>query len=203
MSTITSGVGLISGINTGALITALISLDSGPLIDDENQIAKFQQIQTTYSGFSTSLGSLQSIAQSLALPLTFQNADANSSDQSVLTATAAPGAAQGTYQFQVSNLVSTQQSVSNGFSNSSTAPVGAGTITLEEGSGLVSSQTTLSQLNGGAGIPSGQFRITDRSGNSAVIDTSSDVTLDDLVNQINSATGISVKASITNQGLVL
>ncbi len=52
-------------------------------------------------------------------------------------------------------------------------------------------------------MPAGQFRITDAAGNSAVIDTSSDMTLDDVVNQINNADGISVHASVTDQGLVI
>ena len=146
---------------------------------------------------------MQQIGQSLALPQTFQNATSNSSNPNVLTATTSVGAAVGSYQFQVAQLVSTQQSISTGFSDPSSTPIGAGTITLEEGGGEASSQTPLSQLNGGAGVTPGQFRVTDASGNSTVIDTSNDVTLDDVVNQFNNAVGISVHATVTDQGLVI
>ena len=49
----------------------------------------------------------------------------------------------------------------------------------------------------------GQFRITDGSGNSAVIDISKSVTLDDVVNDINNSLDVSVKASISDDHLVL
>jgi flagellar hook-associated protein 2 len=203
MAQITSSVGLISGIDTGDLINELISIDSAPVTLLQTQVSSAQAQEQAYQSLETQLSSMQQIGSTLALPQTFQDATTNSSDPTVLTANAAVGAAVGSYQFQVSRLVTTQQSISNGFTDPDTAPVGAGTITLEEGGGEASSQTPLAQLNGGAGVPAGQFRITDRSGNSAVIDTSNDITLDDVVKQINSALGISVQASVTDNGLVL
>ena len=203
MGQITSNVGLISGINTGAIIDGLISLDSGPVNLLQTQVTSAQNQAAAYNTLETSLTSIQQIGQNLALPQTFQNATTNSSNPNVLTATAGIGAAVGSYQFQVAQLVTTQQTISTGFANTTSAPVGAGTITLEAGGGEASSQTPLSQLNGGTGVAQGQFRITDRSGNSTVINTSNDVTLDDVVNQINNSLGISVKASVTDQGLVI
>jgi flagellar hook-associated protein 2 len=203
MGTITSNVGLISGINTGAIIDGLISIDSQPINLLQTQIKSAQNQQTAYKAIETQLTSIQQIGQSLALPQTFQAATTTSSNQNVLTATAGVAAAVGSYQFQVARLVSTQQTISNGFANTGAAPVGAGTITLEEGGGEAFSQTALSQLNGGAGVTRGQFRITDRSGKTTVIDTSNDITLDDVVTQINNALGVSVRAAVTNQGLQL
>jgi flagellar hook-associated protein 2 len=203
MAQITSSVGLISGINTGAIINDLISFDSQPITLLQTQITSAQDQEQAYQTLQTQLNSMQQIGQSLALPTTFQAATTTSSNPNVLTATAATGAAVGSYQFQVAQLVTTQQSISNGFTDTTSAPVGAGTITLEEGGGQAYSQTPLSQLNGGTGVAAGQFRITDASGNSAVIDTSSDVNLDDVVNQINNASGISVHATVSDNGLVL
>jgi flagellar hook-associated protein 2 len=201
MAQITSNIGLISGINTGAIIDGLISIDSEPVTLLQTQITSAQDQQQAYSSLETQLTAMQQIGQNLALPQTFQAATATSSNSNVLTATTGVGAAVGNYQFQVAQLVSTQQSISDGFANTTSAPVGAGTITLEEGGGEAYSQTPLSQLNGGSGVAQGQFRITDRSGNSAVINTSNDITLDDVVSQINNATGISVHAAVTDDGL--
>lgn len=203
MGTITSNVGLISGINTGAIIDGLMAINSAPVTLLQTQVTSAQNQNAAYQTLETSLNSIQQIGQSLALPQTFQSATTNSSNPNVLTATAGVGAAIGNYQFQVAQLVSTQQTISTGFANATSAPVGAGTITLEAGGGQAFSQTQLSQLNGGAGVAQGQFRITDSSGNSAVIDTSNDITLDDVVNQINNAVGIDVKASVSDQGLVI
>jgi len=203
MAQITSNIGLISGINTGAIIDGLISIDAAPVTLLQTQINSAQQQEAAYNSIETQLTAMQQIGQNLSLPQSFQNAVTTSSDPNVLTATAAPGAAVGNYQLQVAQLVTTQQSISNGFANTTTAPIGAGTITLEEGGGLASSQTQLSQLNGGAGVPQGQFRITDASGNTTVINTSGDVTLDDAVNQINNAVGVSVHAQVTDSGLAI
>ncbi|MGD0388570.1 MAG: flagellar filament capping protein FliD [Tepidisphaeraceae bacterium] len=201
MAQITSNIGIISGINTGAIIDGLISIDSEPVTLLQAQITSAQNQQQAYSSLETQLTAMQQIGQNLALPQTFQDSTATSSNPSVLTATTGIGAAVGTYQFQVAQLVSTQQSISDGFANTSSAPIGAGTITLEEGGGEAYSQTPLSQLNGGTGVAQGQFRITDRSGNSTVINTSNDINLDDVVSQINNATGISVHAAVTDDGL--
>ncbi len=95
-----------------------------------------------------------------------------------------------------------QQSISNGYGSSSSL-VGAGNITVTLGGGDLGSQTTLAGLNGGSGVPQGQFRITDRSGKSDVIDASSAITLDDIVQKINTAQDINVHASIENNQLVL
>jgi flagellar hook-associated protein 2 len=201
MGTITSNVGLISGINTGAIIDGLISIDSQPINLLQTQIKSAQNQQNAYKSLETQLTSMQQIGQSLALPQSFQASTTNSSNPNVLTATAGIGAAVGSYQFQVARLVSTQQTISNGFANTASAPVGAGMITLEEGGGEAYSQKALSQLNGGAGVQRGQFRITDRKGNTTVIDTSNDISLDDVVTQINNTLGVSVHAAVTDQGL--
>ncbi|MGA2230262.1 MAG: flagellar filament capping protein FliD [Tepidisphaeraceae bacterium] len=203
MAQISSGVGLVSGINYQSLISQLIAIDEQPQEIVQSQINEAQAQQQAYQDLTNDLTGLQNIGNNLALPQTFAAATTTSSDPNTLTATAAEGAAVGTYQFQVAQLVSTQQLVTNGFANTNSAPVGAGTLTIEEGGGQASSQTPLSQLNGGQGVDRGEFRITDRSGASAVVNISDAVTLDDVVSDINSAPNISVKATLTNNGIQL
>jgi flagellar hook-associated protein 2 len=202
MAQITSSIGLISGIDTGAIINELISLDAEPVTLLQSQIASATAQNQAYSTLETQINNIQSVGQSLALPQSFQSTVANSSDQNVLTASTSVGAAVGSYQLQVARLVTTQQTISQGYA-SATSLVGAGTLTLEQGGGLLTSQTSLGNLNGGAGVTAGQIRITDRSGDSTVIDTSNDISLDDVVNQINTSQGINVHASIVDNHLVL
>ena len=203
MGTITSGVGLISGINTGQIISGLIGIESQPITLLQNRITSTSNQKTAYTDLATALLTLQTTGELLEKPQTFQAATTTSSDPSILTATASPGASVGTYNLQVAQLVTTQQTVSNGFTDTTTSPVGAGTITLEEGGGEINSTTPLSALNGGAGISRGQFRITDRSGNTAVVDTTNAVTVDDVLKKINTSLGVSVKASISGDKIVL
>jgi flagellar hook-associated protein 2 len=202
MAQITSSVGLVSGINTGAIIDALLSLDQAPISLLQTQVSSFQSQQQAYTSLETQLSQLQMVGKSLELPATFRASTATSSNTNVLTATTSAGAPSGTYQFQVAQLVSAQQSVSNGYASTSST-LQAGTITLELGGGSLSKQTSLAAMNGGAGVASGQFRITDRSGKTDVIDTSGAVTLDDIVSRINTSLNIGVQASVKDNHLVL
>ncbi len=204
MPAITSTTGLISGINTGALISQLISLDAAPVSLLQTRVTSDQVLGEAYQALGSQLQTLQATTQLLEKPQTFQDTAATSSDPSVLTATTSDGAAVGTYSLRVARTVSTQQLISTGFADATEAPVGAGTITIGGGpGGNLAAPTTLAELNGGAGVARGQFRITDRSGASAVIDTSSAVSLDDVVADINSTTNVSVRASVSGNRLVL
>jgi flagellar hook-associated protein 2 len=203
MGRISTGIGLISGINSRDVIDQLMELESRPKRRLEQQIETTNERKLAYVDLSTRLTSLKLIGTTLKKPSTFEHATSASSDENVLTATTQPGAAVGSYQFQVARLVTTQQTVSRGFADFDSARVGAGTLTVELGGGEISSQTLLSELRGGAGIRRGSFRITDRSGKSAVIDMGSAVTLDDVVKKINTALDISVKAQVVGDRLKL
>jgi len=202
MAQITSGIGLISGINTTDVINQLMALESRPKTQLQGQIDNANAQKQAYADLTTKLTSLQQIGMSLERPTTFTASTATSSDESVLTATAAASAAVGSYQFQVARMVSAQQSITNGFASANSL-VGAGTLTLSLGGGDVKAPTTLAQLNGGAGVQRGSFRITDRAGNTSVIDISDAVTLDDVVKKINTALDTSVRASVVDDHLVL
>jgi flagellar hook-associated protein 2 len=202
MGRITSGVGLVSGINHQDIIDQLMKLEARPKDLLQTRIDSTNKQKLAYTDLQTRLGSMRIFGQSIQKPQTFAAATTTSSDENVLTATAANGAAIGTFQFQVARLVTTQQAVSSGFV-AADAKVGAGTITIEQGGGEVSSQTLLSDLRGGAGIRRGAFRITDGGGNSAVIDVSAAVSIDDVIKKINTSLDISVRASVDGDSLKL
>jgi flagellar hook-associated protein 2 len=203
MGRISTGIGLVSNIDYKSIIDQLMTLESRPKEQLQQRIDKATERKLAYTDLSTRLAGLKLTATTLKKPSSFQAATASSSNDDVLTATAANGAAVGNYQFSVARLVTTQQSVSAGFADFNTARVGAGTVTIEQGGGELFTQTPLSQLNGGEGVRRGMFRITDRSGATAVIDTGAAVTLDDVVRQINTSLGVSVRATINGDGLML
>ena len=203
MGRISSGVGLVSGINSKEIIDQLMSLEARPKTLIEKRIESVNQQKLAYTEMSTKLAAMKLSGQSLKKISFFQNATATSSDEDVMTATASSGAAVGAFSFQVARLVTTQQSVSRGFVDFDTEKVGAGTLTLEMGGGELSQTNLLSHLNGGAGVRRGQFKITDRSGATAIIDTSAAVSIDDVIKKINTNLGVSVKASISGDKLAL
>src|SRR5215469_2354886 len=99
MGTITSSVGLISGINTGQIIDELMSIESQPVQLIQTRISSVNSQMQAYNDMETQLSSLQSIGMKLELPSTFGASTATSSDPNVLTATTTAGATQGSYQF--------------------------------------------------------------------------------------------------------
>ncbi|MCC7349457.1 MAG: flagellar filament capping protein FliD [Phycisphaerales bacterium] len=203
MGRISTGVGLVSGINSKDIIDQLMALESRPKDLLQSRIDAAGKQKTAYTTLQTKFASIKLNAQALQKPSTFNNANTTSSDENVLTATAAAGAAIGSFQFQVARLVSSQQIISNGMADYDKTAVGAGTITIEMGGGELRNVQPLAQLRGGEGIRRGNFRITDRSGNSAVIDITSAVTLDDVVKKINTALDLNIKASVGREGLVV
>ena len=133
MGRITTGVGLVSGINSKDIIDQLMALEG----QQKTNLVKRQTVVTNqkkaYGNLISQLGLLQTSGKTFARPTTFNTSKASSSNENVLTATAGTGAAVGSYQIQVARLVTSQQSISKGFSNFDTAPVGAGTIIIEQG----------------------------------------------------------------------
>lgn len=203
MGRITSGIGLVSGIDSRSIIDQLMSLESQPKTRLEGKIDETNKVKLAYTDLSTRLASLKLTGTQLKKASTFQAATTRSGDEDVLTATAANGAAVGNYQFQVARLVTTQQSVTGGFADFDKTKLGAGSLTIEQGGGELTNETALSQLNGGAGVRRGLFRITDRAGKSAVIDVGAAVTVNDVLKKINTSLGISVRATASGEGITL
>lgn len=202
MASITSSTGLASGIDYSKIIDSLMQIEQQPVTVLQTRIDSINTQKAAYTDLSGKLTSLKADGTTLRRSQTWTAADAASSNESIATATASTGARPGSYQMVVAQLATTQQSVSTGYSGSS-AKVKAGTLTFETGGGSLSHTTDLEDLNGGAGVSRGSFKITDASGNSAIIDTSSCVSLDDVISKINTSLDVSVNASVQGDKLVL
>ncbi len=202
MTLLSSGVGLISGLNYTALITALTAPEQSQITTLQSQDQAVKTKQTAVTGLNAQLLSLTTSATNFGTASNFNAMTVQNTDPNQLTATVSSGATAGTYQFQSLQLAAAQQTVSTGFANTTTQLVGAGTITISPG-GQLATPTPLNLLNNGAGVPPGTIRITDRSGASANVDLSNAYTVDDVAAAINNTTGISVTASIQGDHLVL
>src|ERR687890_1881600 len=124
MAGISSSVWLVSGINTKDIIDQLMTLESQPKTRLEDRIDETNKVKLAYTDLSTRLASLKLTGTPLKKASTFQAATTTSGDDDVLTATAANGSSIGNFQFQVARLVTTQQSVSDGFADSDVSTVG-------------------------------------------------------------------------------
>lgn len=201
MSGITSDVGLFSGINTKQLIDQLIAVESRPKQLAQKRVLQLQAQQAAYLDINSNLLNLRTAAAAFNTLGVFKASKASSSNTSVLTATAGNNAATGNFSISVSRLVSTHQVISRGFDNKDSSGVGATSFSFEVGGGRVDADTALAELNGGTGVQRGKIKVTDSSGQAAVIDLSKAVTVNDVLDAINGAAGVDVVASVSGDRL--
>lgn len=203
MSGITSSVGIFSGINSGQLIEQLLAVEARPKQLAQQRITALQGQRAAFLDINSSLLALKSAAGAFRVNKTFDAAKAASSDTTVFNATAGVGAQPGTYSLSVARLVSTQQQISRGFADRNSTGVGSTGVSISVGGGRLDSDTTLANLNGGAGVQRGKIRITDASGGSAVIDLSTAVTVRDVLDAINANGAANVTATVSGDGFRL
>lgn len=202
MGTITSGIGLISGLPISDLVDQLIAIESRPLTLLENRRDVFQSERLALLEISAKIVSLEVSSKKFADADFFKSRTATSSNDSLLRATAESGASLGSFQFQPVSLVQTHQLLSNGFSARDAAIFNNGTLRLS-GGGWVDSPTSLDLLNGANGVQRGVIRITDRSGASADIDLTTALDVRDVLEAINQNSTIRVTATVSGDRLVL
>jgi flagellar hook-associated protein 2 len=203
MGTISSGTGLISGINIQSVVEQLMAIESRPIDQLKARVTETQQQQTAVKALSAQLLAVKAAIHPLIRPAAFMTKTATSSVPGVLTATADTTAALGTSRFVVKSLAAAQQLVSAGFADQDQTPVGISTLTFEPAKARVDSDTPLASLNGFKGVRHGVVRITDRSGASATVDLRAAITVQDVLDAINSQTGISVRAEARGGSLVV
>jgi len=202
MGTISSGVGLISGIDTDNLIKQLMQIEARPRQLVQQRVDKLESQKSAMLDVNSKLLALKGSADTFTDTSSFGTKRATSGKPSVLKASADENASLGTYNFSVSRLVSTHQMITRGFADSDTTTMGQdATIRVESAQARLDRETELADLNGFAGVERGSIRITDRSGNSATVDLARAVTIDDVINEINNASGVSVIASIDGDQL--
>lgn len=205
MGQITTGVGLVSGLDIQGIVEQLIAIEARPknLVEQRNEVLRSQQV--AFQDINARLLALKGSADAISGSSSFAGTTANSSNESVVSVSSGIGAVPGTYNFTVGRLVAAQQSITRGFQDASAtavAPTG-GTISFDRGESRLDSETRLSDLNGGAGINRGYIRITDRSGATSIVDLRSVVSVDDVIDRINAATGTNVLAEVSGDGLTI
>lgn len=158
-----------SVIDVSSLVSQLVQATEAPqqtLINNKTnavttEISAVGSLKSALSTFQTSLSALNT-------PVAFNSETANSSDQTVFTATASSGAVNGNFSVTVTSLASAQQILSKAFSGGSSATVGTGTLSLSLG-GTSFSLAVNSSNNTVAGIAAAINSATNNPGISAAV----------------------------------
>ncbi|MFJ2488665.1 flagellar filament capping protein FliD [Pseudomonas sp. NPDC087639] len=137
-SPILPGTGLGSGLDTGAIVKALVNADKA---------AKQGQIDrgtATNTSSISGIGTLKSLMTAFTQTLTdlgslsnpqFPGFAATSSDPKILGATAGNTAVNGNYVVTVGKLATSSKVASAAFAGGNTSPITAGTLTIKQGTG--------------------------------------------------------------------
>ena len=128
--------GLVSGLDTTSIINAIMQAAAQPQTNLKNQLSNEQAKLVAYQAVNGGMAMLQTAADALNSPTTWQAMTVASSSSSV-AATASAGALAGSVTFDVTQLASGQSSVfANTVSSTSTPVVTSGTpVTLTVGTG--------------------------------------------------------------------
>lgn len=202
MGRISSSIGLITGTAIDDTVNQLISLSGVPR---DRLISRTEQLQQERSAINDltvlSIG-LQLSARSFGSDAAFNRTNVASSNSDALSVTKSGDPQIGEYQIQTLRTASTHSFRSRTFDSAARALGTAGSLTVR-GGGYVDRSAKLSELNGGRGVEAGSIRITDRSGNSALIDLSAASTVDEVLRAINEQSDINVRATTAGDAIKL
>lgn len=202
MSGISSGVGLATGLNINEIVDAIIGVQKNALVKMSNRAQAFEATEGGIKTLEANLLTLNTAVQKLNQKSTFETLKATSSDTSQFSIAANSTATAATYQLQGLQTATNHQVISNGFPDTDTTPIATDTtITISNG-GKLNEPKLLEELNAGQGVQRGSIRITDRDGQTDVIDLSKTLTIDDVVTAINQS-ATSITASIQDDHLVI
>ena len=148
--------GLISGLNTTAIIQALMTSYQEPITDLQNQQSNLNSQAADYQAINKDLLTFETAAQALNTTSGWGAVKATSSDESAVTATAASGTPSGSVSFNVLSLAAANSLVSAGTVASTSDVVDSNpTFLLAQGGG----QYGLANLAAGTGLTVGSHSI--------------------------------------------
>lgn len=201
MPTITSSIGLATGMDIQSTVEALMKISA---VQRDNLVKKNEDLedkQLAVTGITASLLSVQYLTNNLGKDSVYDERSVASSLPDVLEVTSTGSAAKGTYLVTPLKQAQTNQLISTGFADDDSA-IGTGFLRFRYGSDVLRG-TPFRVLNGGEGFNRGKIQITDRSGTTAQVDLSYARTIDDVLTAINSAGTINVRAYTDGDSITL
>jgi len=142
-----------SGIDVQSTVDAILQIDAQPEINLQNQVTSLNTQTSALQGLQSDLTAFQTSLQALTNPTgDFGGLTVSSSDNNVVSATAANGTEAETHTITVTHLATTAADYSASFA-SPNAPIPTGTLTLQVGSNAavnipVDSADSTNTLNG-------------------------------------------------------
>ena len=200
VSSFLSGVGLASGLNLSQIIESMLAVDARRKTPLSQRSTQITSARSAMQQLMSRLLALQTSNSALASSTLFSGAAVTSSQPtSVLASIIAGSSATAGHLDLMVRQLARASSVTSGALDPSTA-LGITAVDIRTGGGSLVEDRRLADLNGGQGVPRGWLKITDRAGSVATVDLRAAVSVQDVLDAINGATGIQVEARIGGPG---
>lgn len=192
--------GLVSGMDTNAIIEQLMSIEKISMTRLENKKSELDLQLEAYQSVNNLLLEFSTKASELADESIWKTTSSSSSNESALGINSTESAVPGTHQFKVSRLASNAKFMSAGFStmDDPVLPAGIDTKKVETEYDL---DTQIADFNNGDGVELGWITLT-QGANEINIDLSSCKTMKDVVFELSgqaSTAGIHLSVNIYNE----
>lgn len=201
MGRIQTNIGLITGIPIADTVEKLMALAARPLDMLVERTNALQDEQVAVTELTALLVAVRYITANLGKSDLFDQREATSSHPDNLAVTMTGTPPKGTYRFTPLRTVQSQQLLSSGFASDSQS-LGGGWFSFRFGD-HVQRAAEGELLGGGQGIVPGRIRIVDRSGAQGLVDLSTALDVDDVLEAINTSTAINVTAVAHDGGFRL
>lgn len=187
MGRIQSSVGLVTGTDIAGTVDQLMAINAQPRNRLASRNNTLQREQQSIAELTASVIGVQLSGNRLSLSSTFRSKEATSSDSDSISALAGTSSEPASYVVQTLQTASTASYQSRRRFDSDSEALGfTGSLSLSP-SGDLDQSIPLSDLNNGRGVDAGRIRITDRSGDSAIVDLTQAQTIDEVLVAINDA----------------
>ena len=201
MPTITSSIGLATGMDIQSTVEALMAISAATRDNLVEKNEELEQEQLAVTSITASLLSVKYLTDNLAKDSIYEERSVTSSDTTALGVTSTGNAAKGTYLVTPLRQAQTNQLIGTGVAEMDSS-IGTGTLRFRYGAD-VQRGTAFRILNEGEGFKRGKIQITDRSGATAQIDLSYAQDIDDVLSAINSSSTINVRAYTDGDSIAL
>jgi|LakMenEpi03Aug12_release.lakeMendotaPanAssembly.Ray.scaffolds.fasta_scaffold54428_2 flagellar hook-associated protein 2 len=125
--------GLASGLDTKAIIQALVAIERRPIAALEQKKTSLGKQKSLFGDLRGLLGKLETAAKALKTTSDFLVRKASSDKEEIVTASAGSGASAGTYNLRVLSLAKAQVNASSGSASPSASLGAPGTLQLDVG----------------------------------------------------------------------
>jgi flagellar hook-associated protein 2 len=203
MGRLQSSIGLVTGNDITGTVDQLMAISARPRDRLVARTENLQKQQTAIAELTALVIGVEFAGNRLNVPTQCRARSTTSSNEAAISVTAAPNAQVGTLRTRAVQVAATHSVQSRGLSSDSALALGfTGEIQVRAG-GSVNASVSLDALNQGLGVQRGAIRITDRSGSSQEIDLSKAQTIDDVLDAINNATDVRVRATTVGDSIKL